>query len=187
MEVLIALALLSVILGALYGTFFLSSRALDAVDETVLRLHEIRGALDAIGREADSAMFAPDSAITVFKIEDRDSYGKQTSRLSMTAFSPIFPGLSAVSYYVEEKDGKLTLYKKIAPAGGNAEAEPAEVMEDIRAFSAEAKEADKWIKTWNAKETGKVPDEIRIGITVMIKDRPLTVTQTFRPKIGKSI
>ena len=49
----------------------------------------------------------------IFQDHDRDVYGKQATRLEFTAFSPQRPGLSRVTYYIEDKEGKLNLFKKV--------------------------------------------------------------------------
>ena len=181
-EVLLAMAILAVILAALYGTFFLSERAMSAVDETVLGLHEMRNFMDMAGRETEAAVLNRDNPNTGFDIKDRDIYGKRASRYTFTAFSPLRPGLSLISYYAEEEDKKLVLYKESFPAssnggngasGANVSGGKAEVMEDIEGFFVEARSGDKWVGTWDAAETGKLPEEIRITVTVKMKERDL--------------
>ena len=46
LEVLIAVAILSIVLTALYGTFFMSSRAMEDMDESTTKLQESRKAID---------------------------------------------------------------------------------------------------------------------------------------------
>ncbi|MDP2167880.1 MAG: prepilin-type N-terminal cleavage/methylation domain-containing protein [Thermodesulfovibrionales bacterium] len=185
-EVLIAVTLLSIILGALYSTFFLSERAMGAVDESLLKLRELRTALDTIGREVEAVSYSRTADYTAFRVQDRDIYGKQASRFSFSCFSPLSPGLSMVSYYAEETDGRLVLFKKVKPARpGPFDDEEAEIMEDIREFSVEVKSGDRWVRTWDAGETGRVPEEIRVSITVSIKGRELSLYETLRPKIGR--
>lgn len=192
-ELMVSLAMLSLILGAIYSTFFLSHRAIDGMEDSLLRLRECRMTLDLMSREADSLLYnyKPDLSgkkTQVFKVEDRDIFGNQTSRVVFTSFSPLVQGLSRVSYYVEEKDGKLTLFKKIGSAFKEHEAEKGvEVTEGIRSFLFEVREGDKWIRTWDSDLTKKLPEEIRITIVVLIKDRPVALYETIRPKIGRSL
>ena len=69
--------------------------------------------MDRMSREIDSAVYDPTNANCIFKIDDRDFYGKEASIFTFNSLSPLMPGLSSISYYVEEKNGKLTLYKKM--------------------------------------------------------------------------
>src|SRR5208337_4235385 len=54
-EMLLAIALLSIVLVALYGTFFVSQKAIEGADDALVRLQEGRMAIDTIRRELDSA------------------------------------------------------------------------------------------------------------------------------------
>jgi general secretion pathway protein J len=185
LELLIATALLAIILAALYSTFFLSRRAIDGLDGSLIKLQECRNALDVIGRETESLLYSRTNSHSFFRLEDRDIYGKQASRLSFTAFSPLTYGLSTISYYVEEKDGVLTLYKKMEnPYKPDDAAKGVELIEGLGSFTAEVRQGDKWVKTWDTADTGAAPPEIRITITSIIKERPVSLFETVRPMIG---
>jgi prepilin-type N-terminal cleavage/methylation domain-containing protein len=185
LELLIATALLAIILTALYSTFFLSRKAIDGLDESLIKLQECRNVLDVIGREAESLLYLRTNSHSFFKLEDRDIYGEQTSRLSFTGFSPLTYGLSAISYYVEEKDGVLTLYKKMEnPYHPDDAVKGVDLIDGIGSFGVEIKQADKWVRTWDTVETGTLPTEIRITITATIKGRPVSLFETVRPMIG---
>jgi general secretion pathway protein J len=189
LELLVAFAILTIILGAIYGTFFLSHRALDGMDDTLLKLQECRMTLDTLGREMDSAFYSPSTSISAFRIEDRDLYGKQASRVVFTAFSPLTPGLSRVSYYVDENNGKLTLMKNIHSAftPDTPEERGIDLIDDLQAFSVEAMLKGKWVRTWDTADTNAVPEEIRVTITFTLKDKPFTLYETVAPKIGRKL
>lgn len=183
-----ALTLISIILGAIYGTFFLSHKAMEGMDQSLVRLQECRMAMDMICREIESTSSGKDRKDFVFKIEDRDLYGKQASRLTLRAFSPLAPGEVAISYYVEEIDGKLTLLKKMDTFHrSGTEEEALEIIEEIEAFTVEAREGDRWVKTWDVAETKAIPEEVRITITALLKDRRLSFFERARPRIGREI
>lgn len=187
-EMLVSLILLSIILASVYSTFFLSRRAIDGYDESLLKLQECRAALDMMGREMESIPpYRASNKNLLFKTEDRDVYGKSASRFTFTSFSPLTPGLAAISYFAEEKDGVMTLFKKIKSVSDTGDPAPTEVIDGVEAFSIEVLNNGKWIKTWNAAETGLIPDEIRITINIKVKDKPLAITQTVSPKAGKAI
>jgi general secretion pathway protein J len=188
LEILVALALLAIVLTALYSTFFLSQKAIEGVDESLLTLQECRMTMDTIGREMDSVVYMPLNKNSLFKIEDRDYFGKPASRVSFTSFSPLVPGLSLISYYAEEKDGVLTVYKKIRNAyqtGGDPEA--VDVVDNAESFAVEVMYQGKWVKTWDTSETGKVPERIRVTLMIKLKDRPVTLYETATPRIGRAL
>ncbi len=186
LEILLAVALLSVILAAVYSTFNLSHKAMEGMDESLLGLQESRSIVDTLTREIESLSYGQSTRLGVFKVEDRDLYGKQASRFTFTTFSPLVPGLSQVSYYVEEREGRPVLYKKIKPAYKKEDVAAAELMEGIDSFSVEVKDGDKWVKTWEVSGATRVPAEIRITLTVTLKGRPITLYETLRPRIGNA-
>jgi len=188
LELLLAFALLSILLGALYSTFFLSHKAMEGMDQSLVKLQECRMALDTLCREIESASDSKVGKNFLFKIEDRDFYGKQASRFVLVTFSPLMLGTSTVSYEVEEIEGSLTLLKKIhSTYGSEAEGKGFEVLEGIDAFLVEARDGSGWARTWDASERKGLPDEVRITITVSLKDRRLSFFERARPQIGRPI
>jgi len=187
LEVLIAVAILSIVLGAIYSTFFLSNRAMEGMDESMTKLQESRRAIDILRRELDALYYKETREDTFLKIVDRDNYGKQATQLDFTAFTTLMPGLSKISYYVEEKDKKQILYKKIGAALGNKENEGTDIIDDLEEFSIEAKYNDAWVKTWDTSVTKKCPEEIKISLSVMIHGKKVTLSDISRPMYGKAI
>ena len=187
MEVLVAVTLLSVILAAIYSTFMLSHRAAEGMDESLLMTQEARKALDILKRELDAAVYRGDDALTLLKIQDRDIYGKQTTLLTFTTFSPLRPGLSRISYYVEEKDKRLCLFKKVSSLSEADATEGIDIIEDLASFTVEAQYNDTWVKTWDTDINKSVPDEIRISLSFMAKGREVTFFDVSLPRVDKPI
>ncbi len=190
LEVLIAVAISSVIIAALYSSFFLSRRAVDAVDDSLVRIQEVRAVLDTMKREIESAVYRKDKAYTVFKVDDRDFYGKQASQMLFTSFSSLLPGLAKINYTVEESGETLMLKKQISPAfGPPAVTKSTELVENIESFTVEAGLGDKFVKTWDGGAGGNIPDEIRISLKLYAKkgDPPITVSEIARPRCDKQL
>lgn len=188
-EVLVASALTAVVLGAIYGAFFSSYKAIEYLDGSIIRLHEARNALDIIGREAESALFNRDSDYTVFIVKDIDAYGAQTSGMSFTTYSPLAPGLTLVTYSVreDEENKTLTLMKSLSsPYDTDREPALVEAVERIESFTVEALHKDQWLKTWDGRAQGELPRMLRVTITVPSGNGSVTLSRTLTPKIGKA-
>lgn len=192
-EVLISLALLTIVLGAVYSTFFSVQRALERFDRISLKYHETRTALDIMRREIESALLInprsdkSDRTKTWFVIKDRDVFGKSASSLSLTAFS--FKGSSAnsVTYSVNEKDGKLNLLKSESPAAILSKDYEMVIVEGIDTFTVETLFNNKWVKTWDTEDTDKLPEEVRISIEFDDNGKSVKLTEYAKPKIGRQL
>jgi general secretion pathway protein J len=187
LEVLVAVSILSIVLVAIYSTFFLSYRAIECLDESMLKLQESRNAIDILRRELDSAFYNKGDSNTFLKLEDRDIYGKQAAQITFTTFSQLRPGLSKISYYIEEKDGKLSLFKKMESPYVNKETEGVDIIEDLEEFTVEAKYNNNWVKTWDTEITREKPDEIRLAMSVMIKGKKVTIFDVSQPRLDRPV
>jgi len=175
-EMLLALAVFSIILAVLYSTFFVSNRAVAGLDEYLVRLHEARTALDIIGREIESSFKSGKGSSLTLK--DRDIFGRQASEVSFTTFFSPLPGAARVSYYVQEAGEGLVLVKRIGPAWADEDGgEEASTAEDIVSFTAEAWNGGKWLRTW---KRGTAPEVLRITLTVDIGGRSLSLAETIK-------
>lgn len=184
LEVLIATAILSVILASIYSTFFLSYRAMEGMDESLTKLQEARRAIDILRCELEATYQSEQDTNTFFRIEDRDVYGKQTTQLVFTTFSTLRPGLSKISYYVEEKEGKLSLFKRVESPYSKEESGGVDIIEDLDGFTIEAKYNDAWIRTWDTTVNKANPEELRIGLTMVVKGHTITLSDIAKPRIG---
>lgn len=194
-EVMIAFTVFSIVLASLYSTYFLSQKAVDAVDDSLLRLQESRAVLDTMKKELEASLFSKDKAYTMFKLSDRDFHGKQASQLTFTAFSGLAPGLSKISYTLDEGKEKLILRKNMVSAytkSREGKAKYLDLIEDMEAFTVEAKYKDKWVKTWDSNLNSDIPDEIRISLKIITKKHKganelFTISDSIKPRIGKPV
>lgn len=187
-EILVALAIFSIILVALYSTFLLSHRAMAGSDEILVRLQESRMALDIIKREIESSLYTRQNRETLFRVKDRDIHGRQTSGLIFTTFSPVRPAISEVSYFIKVRDDRLILMKEVnSPHTSDAAPVAVEIIEDVESFTVEVKHNGRWIKTWDSAMTYSIPDRVRIAITVRLNDRTLPLVGIAEPMIGRTI
>ncbi len=191
-EVLISLTLLSVVLGAVYGSFFTVQRAVSRFDDVSLKYHEARSALDIIRREIEGSFFDENSNgntknRTFFKIIDKDNFGKSTSIMNFTAYS--FKGFSSnsISYFVRENNGRLDLFKTASPAAIDIPGYTIDVMEGIESFSVETLFNNKWVKTWDSTDIEKRPDTVKVSIEFNDNGKIIKLTEYARPMSGRRL
>jgi general secretion pathway protein J len=192
-EILISLTLLTVVLGAVYSSFFSVQRALERFDNVSLKYHEARTALDIIRREIEGALVKNPQTDNnkkmkaVFVIKDSDIFGKNTSSLNLTAFSFKGSNPNTISYFVKEKDGRLELLKTESPAAIPSKEYQIEIIEEIESFTVEILFNKKWVKTWDTANTGKLPEIVKISIEFDDKGKIVKLTEYAKPKIGTQL
>ncbi len=195
-EVLITIAIMAMVLIALYSTFNLANRALFGVDQSLVKLQESRAFVDTLKREIESAFYSKDISYCVFKMDDRDFYGRQTSSLTVTSSSPLIKGIANINYAVEERNGILVITKSMVSALSQAtEISRMDLLEDIESFTLQAKYQNAWVKTWDSSLSKITPDEVKIILTIRMKNRegedknalPFSIFETARVRVGTAI
>jgi general secretion pathway protein J len=192
-EVMVSLTLLIVVLGAIYSTFFSVQTAMERFDDVSLKYHEARTALDIIRREIESALLKDptiedDSKIKAsFVIKDRDIFGKNTSSLELTSFS--FKGYNpnSISYFIKSSDNSLSLFKKEKPPLVQSNGYTLEILENIESFSVETLFNSRWVRTWDASETGRLPEVVRVIIEFNDNGKIVKFTEYARPRVGSQL
>lgn len=183
-EALIALALTSVILAVLYGSFFASQGAIEKSEKTTAALAELRSALSMLHVELESSVIVGDGGPV--KIIDKDFYGRPASELSFVTLGTSMPGAAHVTYRVKETEGRLVLVKEIRIAfRPESEAQSAEVIDGLESFKVKASEGGREYDVW---QEGRMPESIRVDIR--IKDGAgldLALYDTARPKAGRPL
>lgn len=189
-EVLIALALLTIVMGAVYTSFFSVHRAIDRFENVSLKYHEARTALDIMRREIEGAIVKnprsedKNKVTSGFVIKDRDVLGISASSLELTSYSFRGNSLISVSYFVTIKDGKLSLIKHESPPANQEKGYSLDIMEDIMGFTAETIFNNKWVKTWDTANTGKLPKIVRLSIEFDDNGKIVKLSEYAEPKIG---
>ncbi len=191
-EVLISLTLLTVVLGAVYSSFFSVQRALERFDNVSLKYHEARTALDIMRREIESSLLKNPKAFnaqdkTVFEIKDRDIFGKNASALNLTAFSFKGSNLNTISYFIREKNGMLELMKTETPSIILSKGSTVQIIEGIEGFTVETLFHNKWVRTWNTSNTEKLPDIVRLIIELNYNGKKVKLMEYARPRVGKPL
>jgi prepilin-type N-terminal cleavage/methylation domain-containing protein len=190
-EVLISITLLTVVLGAVYSSFFLVHKAVKRFDDVTLKYQEARTILDMMKREIEGSYLTSQSKDitknkTIFLAKDRDIFDKKASELYLTTSSSRDGNISIVSYMAEERDKNLTLIKMEAPAVTVStllsKIHKVELMENINGFSVETIYNDKWVRTWDSSQTNGLPEIVKIIIEFDDNGKNVQLTEYARPR-----
>lgn len=187
-EVLVSLTLLTVVLGAVYSSFFSVQRAVERFDNVSLRYHEARTTLDILRREIEAAILKNPKQEDVldresFEVKDRDIFGKTVSSLDLTAFSFRGTGMSTLSYFVQDDNEVLSLMKNEKPPIIESEGYTVDLINGIESFTVEVLFNNKWVKTWNAADTRKLPEAVRVTLEFENNGQIVRLSEYARPMI----
>jgi len=113
LELLVALAIASLIIVAAYGTFFSLNRAQQVAGNDMAQRRSQRALLDLLRRELSSILFRANDKQLRFLVEDRDVFGKPASSLSFASIAPPLEGAvsdqTVLRYQTLESGERLVL------------------------------------------------------------------------------
>jgi len=189
LEILIALALLAVLAGALYGTYFSLIKGRESANEGMEARRELRTTLDLLRRELNSVFYRKNDKRLHFSVEDKDLFGKPASVLSFTALAPPQPGGQVVSdqldlrYEILEREKQMILSRQAKDLYHSGEAARYPQMESLEGFLVECQNGDKWVKTWDTAINNGLPKMIRITVTVKDSEKTAEYTVLATPRM----
>lgn len=184
-EVLIAAAILTIVLAAVYSTFFLAERSVSGLEGYGLRLEESRRAMDILSREIRAALYSSSDSGSLFVLKDRENRGRPASELALTTLGTVREGFYRVSYYARQEGERFTLYKSMDNPYDGLEPVVTEVVEDLDSFSIKVKEGERWTGTWDTDLTGRLPEEVKMTITLRLKEKKVELSQSARPRMRR--
>jgi len=192
LEILIAVVLLGILAGALYGSYFGVVWARERAAAGMESRRELGATLDLIRREVSSAMFNRNDKRLRFIVEDRDSFGAPSSTLELTTLSPLADlsrgesGIVTVGYRMTEKDSKRTLTRQerdMVFSGSDVTAAFPQ-MERISSFLVECYDGSKWVRSWDSAINGALPKAVKVTVQVEEEGRPVEFSMLATPRIS---
>ncbi len=173
LELLLALALLAILCGALYGTYFALMRGRETAVVKMEGRRELSITLDQLRRELSSAFCSTANKRLHFVVEDRDYFGKPASTLDFTAIVPPRNGQQPLSDQVRlvyegvGKEEKLQLTRQEKDLYYTLDSFSYPQMEELEGFLVECYDGSKWVRTWDtALQGGSLPKRVRVTISV---------------------
>lgn len=190
-ELLIALVLLVLLSGALYGTFFSVLRGSDAARERTEQLRDVRVTLDLLRRELSAAFFDKNDLRLFFVVEDRDVFGKPASTLDFTAFTvprrgsvPSSDIMHAHYQPVEKQGNRIILSRSTRELFLEGTPVSYPLTGPIEGFLVECYDGQSWVKSWDTKLNGKLPQAVRITLLLPGKGETVPLSAVVFPRVG---
>ncbi|MEO5358072.1 MAG: prepilin-type N-terminal cleavage/methylation domain-containing protein [Nitrospirae bacterium YQR-1] len=187
LEIIVALLLSTILMAALYKTFFLSEKALTESERYMTEIAEARDVFESMRKEIESSFLSSKDTSVRFKVIDRDELGRQASAIHFTTFGGAGSGYKEVAYYVKRDGEKFSLMKTISPSSTTAKAVEFEAVTNITDFTVVLTGDKTEVKSWDSKITGKMPDVVTVNIGVLLKNKLFTLKTTIYPKIKTQV
>lgn len=192
LEILIAVVLLGILAGALYGSYFGVVRARERAAAGMESRRELGATLDLIRREVSSAMFKRNDKLLRFIVEDRDSFGAPSSALELTTLSPPSnlsrgeSGIVTVSYRMTDRNSKriLTRQERDMVFSGPDVTAAFPQMERISSFLVECYDGSKWVRSWDTAINSALPKAVKVTVQVEEEGRPVEFSMLATPRIS---
>ena len=188
LELLIGLAIATLIIAAAYTTLFSLNRAQDAASQGMEQRRVLRSTLDMLRRELASLRYFPDDKRLRFVVEDRDYFGKPASTLTCSTLAAPTPAPVSdqlrVRYRIDSSQERLTLTKAsqdLLLDGDEPKAYP--LLDELEGFLVECSDGNRWLKTWDTELTKSVPKLIRVTITLREAGHTVAYQATVKPRI----
>ena len=199
LELLVALALLTILFAALYGTFFSLTRGRDAAASGMETRRELRTTLDLIRRELSGAFIRGPAPLGVkplipFVVEDRDSFGNPASSLTFTTFAPPRSDSAPTSdqvtvrYRIVEKGTRLELTREAQDRYLADTPIPYPQMEEVEGFLVECYDGNKWVRSWDTTPgiNSGLPKAVRVTIRIKEGDDTTEFSTIATPRVTGS-
>lgn len=188
LELLIGLAIATLIIAAAYTTLFSLNRAHDAAAQGMEQRRVLRSTLDMLRRELASLRYFSDDTRLRFVVEDRDYFGKPASTLTFSTLAAPTPAPVSdqlrVRYRIDSSQERLTLTKAsqdLLLEGDEPKAYP--LLDELEGFLVECSDGNRWLKTWDTELTKALPKLIRVTITLREAGHTVAYQATVKPRI----
>ncbi|MFW6180519.1 MAG: type II secretion system protein GspJ [Spirochaetota bacterium] len=178
-ELLVALAVLSVIAGLSVTVFASVRRAAERSGEGERLVRETRVFLDRLDAELSAAVYHPEIERTGFSSRRVTAGREDASTLSFATISPQSPyelvrrgEIIRVTYEAEHdpRTGMMTLTRKVQlntfTLEGQASPVELTVRDDVSSFKIRFENNGRWFDDWDSEVRRGLPDAVELEVTV---------------------
>lgn len=179
LEILIAVAILTIIFSIVYGSFVQTRKAISRAEDAVSELRGIRAAFIRMMMDVNMAFLSKNNENTFFVGTDNYTDGYPDDTIDFTTFSHTIRWKDAlesdqteVGYYIQRDfEGNTILMKRekkridTSPLYGGRSLE---LSEDIAGLNFRYLEDGAWLDSWDSRVSNKLPEAIEI--TLIVRD-----------------
>lgn len=189
LELLVALAIASVVLLTITGTLFSLNRAHDQVGDRMQQQRALRNSLDLLRRELSSMLYRADDKQLRLQVQDRDFYGKPASILSLATLAPPLDGEATdqllVRYQPEEQGQQIRLTRASHDyfLQDSVETVAYPLLEQLEGFLVECYDGTTWVRTWDTELTRRLPKQVRVTISLQESGKTVSFQIVAVPRI----
>lgn len=189
LELLVALAVGSLVLLAVTTTLFSLNRAHQQVSERMEQQRSLRNSVDLLRRELSAAIFRPNDKLLRFQVQDRDFYGKPASTMQLATLSAPLDSATSdqqiVLYQAEEQQERIRLTRASRDYFQTDTPKPNQypLLDGLDGFLVECYDGSKWVKTWDTELNRSLPKQVRITITLPDSPKPVSFQLLASPRI----
>lgn len=186
LEVMVALVVTSIILGAVYGIVSAISSAKQDLDRDAEGFHQARVLFGRMAREIRSAYFVKGATDTLFRggLDESRHYFLELTTTVTAPTLPLASGISEVRYALREDPdipaGLLLLVRQersLLP-GGDAGKLENRLTGGVHAFRIRFFDGNQWQEDWDTALSNKLPQMVELYLEIEIAGKVMPFTTT---------
>jgi general secretion pathway protein J len=180
-EVLVALTVATIVLGAVYGIFAGISTAKEQLDREAEGFHQARVLFGRLSREIRSAYFIGNRQDTLFRggLDDNRHFFLDLTTAITSPTLPLAAGISRVRYEMRnDPDIAPTLLLLVRQEwallpGGEAGKMESRLTSGVHAFRLRFFDGNAWQEEWDTKISGRLPQMIELYVEIEVAEKLL--------------
>ncbi len=178
LELLISLAIFSIIAAVSYTSFIAVNRSVESNRRNEDLIRELRGLFDRLDSEIASAFYGRNDDGTLFRSRRFELNGKEVNDLLFTTVRPVtiweygvHGGVRRIEYVFDESETEgLVLIKRVyglsLPPGDLDEPDEFVVCDGLDSFQLRFQDGGGWFDDWDTDKMNRLPDGIELTITL---------------------
>jgi general secretion pathway protein J len=165
LELLVSIAILSMVLVMIYGTLSMGSRAWEKGEEDIEKVQRMRVVMNLLSREIKSTF---PYKITPSELDTHKEFYAFEGKKDSVSFVSTIPlkggrrGLSWLSFWVESEEGLVVVERDALRSDIFKERDS---IDELKSGKEEGEGEGEWKEHWDAEKEGTLPHAVKIELT----------------------